>query len=342
MLSVGTRLALLASAGALVLSACVGRGLPLAPVHPEDDEGFSAPQLVVPKGVDSDPAQPLRLMPGDVVQLTTVSAESKAYPGLIVDALGQLHVPLAGDVVVGRLSLGEAERAVDKALRRYDRYVRSNLIITDPAGHTATVLGAVVKPGRVKVTPGLRLADLIAEAGGPSVAEVPRERSVTADLDGARLQRGGKTVPVSIPLAMRGDTRHNIRIQSGDQLYVPPGNLSMIIVLGEVNNPQPVQFRRGIRLTEALSRAGGLNQEGDRRDVRIVRGKLKEPKVYYANLKDVVEGDAPDVLLAPGDIIWVTEHWIATTAQFLDAIAPVLSVGEAAAIIALSNSIGGN
>ena len=311
----------------------------MAPTVPTDDSAFAAAEEVILPGLASDPAQPLMMMPGDVVQLTTVSARTNKFPGLIVDARGNLHVPLAGDVKVGGLSLGEAEKALEKALRRYDRFVRANVILTNPAGHAATVLGAVVRPGRVVVRPGMRLADLIAEVGGPAFADGARERASIGDLEGARLVRDSKTVPVSAVQAIKGNPRHNIRVYAGDQLYVPPGNSKLIIVLGEVTSPQPMQYRRGMRLTEALSRAGGIGEAGDRHDVRIIRGPLRKPQIYTASIAKLLRGKETDVELAPGDVVYVTEHWIASTGQVLNALSPILSLGQSVGFLYLNEAI---
>jgi len=323
----------------LAVSACAANRYPGAPTLPSDDPAFAAPEPVVMVGVESDPPQPLRLMPGDVVELTTVSAQTTPYPGLIVDALGQLHVPLAGDVLVGGKTLTEAEQAIERGLRRYDRFARANLIITDASGHVASVLGAVATPGRVRVAPGMRLADLLAEAGGPATAASGNAQTLLGNLDLARLVRDGETVPVSVTAAVKGDPKHNIRIRAGDQLYVPPGTDMLIMVIGEVDAPQPIAYRQGMRLTEALARTGGISDRGDRNDVRIVRGPLREPRMYTASIKDLVNGKATDVVLAPGDIVYVTKAWYASTGDVLNALSPLISLANSAAIIAVAEAI---
>ncbi len=324
-----------------LVSACARNRYPQTPTTPFDDPSFKEPEPITPSGMESDPPEALRLFPGDVVQLTTVSAKTEKFDGLIVDAIGQLHVPLAGDIQVGGLTLGEAERAVERGLRQYDRFVRANLIITSLDGHSAVVIGAVTTPGRIKVTPGTRLADLLAQAGGVLVGKSDFIPERLGDLDLARLVRDGKTLPVSLPLAMEGDSKHNIRVQSGDQLYVPAITKNLIMVLGEVGRPQPMAYRKGIRLTEALARAGGIvMSRADRKDIRIVRGPLTEPRVYTTNLKALTSGEATDVELWPGDIVFVTKSWYASTADVLNGIAQLISVANTAAILALAYGVG--
>jgi polysaccharide export outer membrane protein len=322
-------------------TACARNQYTKAPTVPSDDPAFSAPEPILLSGVESDPAGPLELLPGDVVQLTTVSAETVVYDGLIVDAMGQLHVPLAGDIQVGGLSLSEAEAAVEKGLRRFDRFVRANIVITRLDGHNAVVVGAVQTPGRFQATPGMRLADLLALSGGPQTGVSREIPTVLGNLELARLVRNGETLPVSVPLAREGDPKHNIRIRSGDHLYVPPVTDQLIMVLGDVFAPQPMAYRTGLRLTEVLARAGGINTaRGDRKDIRIVRGPLREPRVYTASLKDLTSGKATDVELAPGDIVYVTKSWYASTSDVLDALSPLLSLANSFAILAVAGAIG--
>jgi polysaccharide export outer membrane protein len=326
-----------------LVSACARNRFPQAPTTPFDDPSFTAPEPIIIPGLESDPPEALKLFPGDVVQLTTVSAQTQLYDGLIVDAMGQLHVPLAGDIQVGGLTLGQAEQAVEKGLRRYDRFVRTNLIITAPDGHFAVVVGAVTTPGRIKVSPGIRLADLLAQAGGVLIGQSALIPMRLGDLDLARLVRDGETVPVSLPLAIEGDTKHNIRVHSGDQLFIPAITKNLLMVLGEVGRPQPMAYRQGIRLTEALARAGGINMSrGDRKDIRIVRGPLTEPRVYTTNLKALMAGEATDVELWPGDIIWVTKTWYASTADVMSGLSEIISLANTAAILALAYGVGAN
>ncbi len=313
-----------------------------APTVPTDDPAFAAPERVVLPGLESDPPAPLTLLPGDVVQLTTVSAKTQVLDGLIVDAVGHLHVPLAGDIQVGGKTLTMSEKAVEKGLRQYDRFVRANLVITTLDGHKAAVIGAVTTPGRFEAGPGMRLAGLYASAGGVRVARSEGIPSALGNLELARLVRDGETVPVSLPLAMRGDPHHNIRVRPGDQLFVPPITDDAIMVLGEVRRPQPLGYRTGIRLTEVLARAGGIvSERGDRKDIRIVRGSLREPMIYTTNLKALMAGKATDVELAPGDIVYVTKAWYASASDVLAALSPILSLANSVAILSIANSAAG-
>lgn len=124
---------------------------------------------------------------------------------------------------------------------------------------------------------------------------------------------------------MEGDPRHNVRVRPGDYLHVPSARGHTITVLGAVGRPTVLSHRDGIRLTEVLARAGGVAERGDRTDVHIVRGELQSPLVYRASLRAIVNGNDHDVVLAAGDIVYVTEEWTNHVGEVLERIAGLLT-----------------
>jgi polysaccharide biosynthesis/export protein len=134
--------------------------------------------------------------------------------------------------------------------------------------------------------------------------------------------RDGKRVPIDVRLAVEGVVRHNVRVHPGDIIVVPPALDGRIVVLGHVNKPGTVSWRRGLRLTEVLADCGGMTKSADSEDIRVLRGGYAHPKLYVANAKDVLAGVRPDVVLAQGDVIYVTEHWFASMGDVLEKIVP--------------------
>ncbi|MCB9599803.1 MAG: SLBB domain-containing protein [Sandaracinus sp.] len=306
--------------------------LPDAPTLPTDDPQFQPAQVEAPAGVTQDPPAPLAVLPGDVLSISVLSTETTVWEGLAVDELGRVHLPLAGTVEIGGLPLAEAERRIEASVREVDRVSRVALRIAEPAGHMATVLGAVESPGRVNVVPGMRLADLVATVGGLVESLNPEEP--TADLAAARLVRGGQAVPVSLARAVAGEAEHNVRVRPGDHLHVPYMRTNMVVVLGSVGTPTVLAHRADMRLSEALARAGGVNERGDRTDVHIVRGPLDQPLVYRTSLRAIVNGNERDVVLAAGDVVYVTEEWTSHVGEVLTRISSLLTTPATVALTA--------
>ena len=310
-----------------------GPNLKKAPTFPTDDD-FGPPDAVPPEGLKADKPPADVLAPGDIVNLHIVSKETTEIPGLMVGADGTIPVTLAGHVKVAGLSLADANHVVREALQKYDRFANPTLILARADGRRVAVLGSVERPGVHPVTPGLRVADVLALSGGPKTTVFNGDVFVDADLEAARIVRQGQNVPISLSRALAGDPRHNVHVHPGDFLWVPSLSSKRVSVLGDVGRPASLRFRTGMRLTEALAAAGGTTWDADEADVRIIRGPLSQPRVYTANLEDIVDGRRADVELVPGDVVFVTEHWFATTAEVLRRLTPLLiAAGVAATLV---------
>jgi protein involved in polysaccharide export with SLBB domain len=114
-------------------------------------------------------------------------------------------------------------------------------------------------------------------------------------------------------------------MRAGDVVVVPAARNERVSVLGEVRQPRVLPFHPGLRATEAIALAGGTTQDADDADVRILRGPLSSPHVYRADLKALLRGEAKDVELMKGDVVFVTEHWLATTGHVLQRLTPLLA-----------------
>jgi polysaccharide export outer membrane protein len=190
------------------------------------------------------------------------------------------------------------------------------------------VTGAVEHPGVVPVRAGTRIAELVALGGGPKTKEVDGQSIELADLAAGRVIRDGAALPVSLARAMEGDPRHNVRVRAGDILLVPAARGREVSVLGDVHTSKVVPFVPGMRLSKALAMAGGPTRAADNADVRIVRGSLAAPRVFRASLRALVDGNGTDVVLCPGDVVYVSEHWFASSTEVIQRITPLL-VGAA-------------
>lgn len=315
----------------LALSACRSHLMPV-PTTPSEDPAFTPEAVPAPAGMEPTPPSPFRLQPGDVLALRTISPAPLEVPRLSVDDAGLLHAPLAGAVPVAEASLLEAETRLQERLRRYDRFGIVSLALVEPAGHRASVLGAISKPGTYILGGVTRVSDLLAMAGGARSTDGGAEVVELADLEAARLLRDGEPLPISIPHALTGDPRHNVPVAPRDVLFVPALQGATVRVLGEVKGPRLVSWRQGLRLSEALALAQGPTLDADMTDVRVVRGPLSAPRIYQARFADLLQGRATDVELARGDIVFVTKHWFASATEVLHRLIPLLAVRTAMAL----------
>jgi len=317
-----------------VVSSAACASLPKAPAYPRKDDAFSAPEAVVRGGIPGDKPVPFALQPGDLIDVDIASDPPRTITELGIDATGRVHMPLIGDVEVGGRGLTEAEGRIQAALRRFDRFAEVSVRLRDGKGQRVTVLGAVATQGVIQLTPGSRVADIIALAGGPLTGTSDSAGpTVLADLGGAVVTRNGTPLPISVSKALEGDPLHNVYMRPGDSVYVPPELGNSISVLGQVGSPRMVSFRKGLRLSQLLALAGGVTTGADKGDIRVIRGTLERPRVYRASLADFVDGEAHDVLMRPGDIVFVTDHPIEDLGEVVGVISPILSLGLTTAVL---------
>lgn len=314
-----------------ITSSC--RSIPPAPAFPEENEAFTTSEMEAKTGLADDTPPRRIILPGDMIRLRILSSEPYDAADLWVDALGLVHLPTGADVDVAGLEPREAEARIEHAIHKLDRYARAGVDIQSFGGHRVILSGAVDKPGSYEARPGMRIADMVAASGGLRVIVGGTEIAEVADVESGRILREGKALPVRLDLALVGDPAHNVYVRPGDIIYIPWASSRIIPVLGDVRAARNVPFHRGMRLTEALAAAGGATRTADTADIRIVRGPLSNAKVYRADLNAVISGKTADVVLAPGDVVFVTEHWFATTTDVLNRLTPLLAAATVSAAL---------
>ena len=323
---------------ALLLLATMGCGASFqaAPHRPAADDPAFAAVTPTPKPGMPEDAQPTPdvLCAGDVVNIRFLGDKELEPQTLAVDRTGLVHLPLMGSVTIAGLTVDQGEASLQKALVKFDRTSRVYLSVVETRGRTATVTGAVEHAGVIPLIGEGRLADVLAAAGGPRSGAQEDRLVALGDVDGTRVVRNGKILPVDARRALEGDALHNVHLRPGDVVHVPPALAARVVVLGHVQKPRTMTYRSGMRLTEALADAGGLAKSADNEDVRVIRGGYAAPRVYVTDMKALFAGARPDVVLAPGDIVYVSEHWFSTVTDVLDKIAPVAASAVVAGSLA--------
>ena len=233
------------------------------------------------------------LGPGDVVKISVFGNDDLTLETRVSEA-GTITFPLIGEVKVGGLSTGQAERKIADALNQggFVRNPQVNMLVSDMQSQQVSVLGQVNKPGRYPVDGKRNLTDVLALAGG-----MTPEAGDTVVL---MRTRDGKTTKETIDLdkmMSSQDPNSNPQMMAGDSIYVE--RAPHFYIYGEVQKPGSYKLERNMIVLQALSAGGGLSLRGTERGIRIKRRDANgELHVIDAKHDDLVKAD---------DIIYVKE-----------------------------------
>jgi polysaccharide export outer membrane protein len=66
-------------------------------------------------------------------------------------------------------------------------------------------------------------------------------------------------------------------------------------------------------LVEMIGQAGGLSDKANETNIKIIRGRSKNPQVTYINLRDIQSINDPRAILQNGDIVYISQNKRADT-----------------------------
>lgn len=87
-------------------------------------------------------------------------------------------------------------------------------------------------------------------------------------------------------------------------------NSKKIFVFGEVGKPGSFTYEEGMTIVHAISQAGGLTRTASKNNVNITRVVEGREEKIPVKVEDIVIGRAKNLLLQPGDIIFVPESFL--------------------------------
>ena len=259
---------------------------------------------------------------GDVISVTVYNNPDISLAKTLVTTDGCISMVLAGQVKVAGLTPDEASLAVEKRLAKYIHNPKVGISPLEIRSTTATIGGAVNKPGMFTISNGMRLTDIYALAGGPQIRSYDGMDLDAVDLERAVFVRDGKALPVNFTKAIEhGDPLHNLKLHHGDYIYMPGRGSSMVYLVGDVKNPQRRIWTQNLGLLEFLAVCGWIN-ESYWHHVIIIRGGIAKPRFYKVDLDGILQGRKSNVLLEPGDVVYMPHDDISEYNVFIRKLFP--------------------
>lgn len=218
---------------------------------------------------------------------------------------GSIPLNVVGKVQVAGLTSTQIEAKL-KALLEADILTRATVSVqvVEFASKPISVVGAVVRPGRIGATGNTTLIQAITQAGGLAAGH-GRELYVL------RTGRNGLSEQVAIDidqLMVQGRPELNIPLAPNDLVNVPIDTPLAIYIMGEVMRPGKVDFRSSQTptLLQAIAAAGGPTDRASRRVVikRLVNGREQTIKLNY---RDILSGRKADEILRDNDTVFIEE-----------------------------------
>ena len=160
----------------------------------------------------------------------------------------------------------------------------------------------------VEVTSGLSVGDTfeVRVFGEPDVGggfQVQEDGSIVFPLVG-RVEVLGKTQGELAALLEDKLAAGYLRDPQVTVVMTARENLE-VSVLGQVQKPGTFNYVEKLTLVQAISEAGGLNELAHSRRVKLTRKGPTGVGTYEVSVKAITEGREEDILLQPGDIIFV-------------------------------------
>jgi polysaccharide export outer membrane protein len=280
-----------------------------------------------------------RIGPGDVLEILLATGLPQDRQTAAVKANGAVTVAFF-EVNVGGLAPEQAAAEIQRQLAPYYKQIAVEVFVKEYS-KKVTVLGAIGgKVGTVSLRGRTTLLDLLAEVGGPAP---------TADLERVRVLRPGAP-PVTINLFRLLDEplTQTFVLDAGDVIFVPAqgaavpsaipsatagptemrGDDRRVFILGEVRSPGAFPLSANMRLSQALTLAGGPTDVAVLESARIIRGGIQNPQIVEADFRRLIEqGDVrQDVPLQANDLIVLPRSGIGNWNAFIAKIKPTLEV----------------
>ena len=192
-----------------------------------------------------------RLGVGDQLVVQLFGKENATYT-LSVGRDGSINFPKLGAITVSGLTFEDSRALIDTRVEQQLIGVEAVVTLGRLRAIGVFMAGEVRVPGAYSVSALTTVTQALFQAGG--VTDI-------GSLRGIQVRRAGRdsTTFDVYDLLMRGDPSGDIRLQSGDVLFVPTID-SVVEVRGEVRRPMAYELAGGETVADLIQMAGGFTK----------------------------------------------------------------------------------
>ena len=260
---------------------------------------------------------------GDTVGVKVYDHDELSVHETIVTPDGYISMVLVGQIKVAGLTPDQAAAAVEERLAEYIQHPKVGILPMSIASDSVTISGAILKPGMYTIRNGMRLGDLYALAGGSRERLIQGITMEAVELSKSIFIRRGRRLHVDFTRAIKeGDPLHNLEVRSGDYIYIADRQGSLVFVIGDVPHPSQCIWNNGLCILEALANSGWVNETHWQNAIVIRMEGNGEQMMYKVDLDGILQGTRRNVVLKPGDIVYVPKDDLAEYNVFIRKLFP--------------------
>ncbi|MGE6648202.1 SLBB domain-containing protein [Shewanella colwelliana] len=187
--------------------------------------------------------------PGDSIKVQLFGKENKEYD-LVINREGSIQFPELGPISVAGLSFAELRESLNHRISQQMIGIESNITMGELRSIRIFIAGDAYKPGSYTVSSLSTITQALFVAGG--VNEIGSLRNI-------QVKRNGKLVGTMdlYDLLMRGDASGDIRLRSGDVVFIPSVG-GLVSITGEVRRPAVYELKQNETIADIVAMAAGL------------------------------------------------------------------------------------
>lgn len=234
--------------------------------------------------------------PGDEIIVSALSPGRSNEFSLTVNRDGTVYYPNIGVISVAGMPYSRMVDLLTQKIKGHASEMRLAIRMGKLRTIKVFVIGKVKRPGAYTISALSNLSNALIACGGPTKAGSLRD---------IQLKRFGRTLAHFdyYDLLMRGDSSQDLRMQSGDVIFIPEAG-PLVAVAGNVRSPAIYELKGKTSLLDALKLAGNITPMGFTQQVQVERYyENRVKKILDVNLNG--QGDAGKVTLQDGDLVKV-------------------------------------
>lgn len=259
------------------------------------------------------------LGPGDTLNFSVYDRADLARENVQIAPDGTVSYLQAVAVRAEGLTLDQLRTRIEEELAKYQKNVKVVISPSAVASKQFSIIGRVKKPGSFTLDRPTSVLEAISLAEGIQIGTVRSSAFELADFERSFIARKGKKLNVDLArLYYEGDFSQNAYLEPDDYIYVASNLENEIYILGEVREAGRRKMPVKLTLARAIAEAGGFTDAAFQIKVLLIRGSIHQPQTQIVNVKDILQGRAPDIALQNRDIIFVSKRPFEIVERALD------------------------